>query len=212
MKKLQNEEIYSRNYISIDDQGKPNLMNLDKNHTENSLSIFNTDENTPINIQGKAGNVLFVSSQSQDDPLKPITVQGKATPGDSVYLKSSKTVYWNSDSGKKGTRYIVRNSNDTVAPVYLRISQNNQNVVAYQTGNSTSQAVSGNVQIGQHTNNKPLYIIDGVIVKDSEINEMEPSEIAAINVLKGEKATTKYGKQAEDGAIEIHTKRFRLPG
>ncbi|MEO2064730.1 MAG: M56 family metallopeptidase [Christiangramia sp.] len=206
MKKLQNEERYSRNYISIDDQGKPNLMNLDKNHTENSLAIFNTDENTPINIQGKAGNVLFVSSQSQDDPLKPITVQGKATPGDSVYLKSSKTVYWNSDSGKKGTRYIVRNSNDTVAPVYLRISQNNQNVVAYQTGNSTSEAVSGNVQIGQHTNNKPLYIIDGVIVKDSEINEMEPSEIAAINVLKGEKATTKYGKKAEDGAIEIHTK------
>ena len=54
---------------------------------------------------------------------------------------------------------------------------------------------------------KPLYVVDGIVqAQDYVTSGMEPSEIAAINVLKGKKATEKYGTKGKNGVIEIHTK------
>ena len=60
-------------------------------------------------------------------------------------------------------------------------------------------------------NDKPLFVIDGVISKRDNIDEeISPDEIQSISVLKGNSATAKYGKNGQNGVIEIITKRMKL--
>lgn len=52
--------------------------------------------------------------------------------------------------------------------------------------------------------NSPLYVVDGFIV--SSINNIPPSDITSINVLKDAAATAIYGAQAANGVVVITTK------
>jgi len=55
--------------------------------------------------------------------------------------------------------------------------------------------------------NKPLVVVDGVIMKDLDLNIINPNTIEAINVLKGDKASAKYAEKGANGVIEIITKK-----
>lgn len=54
---------------------------------------------------------------------------------------------------------------------------------------------------------KPLIVVDGVIMKDLDLNKINPNTIEAINVLKGEKALAKYAEKGANGVVEITTKK-----
>ena len=54
-------------------------------------------------------------------------------------------------------------------------------------------------------NPTPLYVLDGVII--SNIDSVATSSIAKIYVLKGEKATDKYGQKGNHGVIEVISKK-----
>lgn len=56
-----------------------------------------------------------------------------------------------------------------------------------------------------HKNPEPLYVLDGVII--SSLDTVTPSSIAALYVLKAEKATDKYGQKGKHGVIEVITKK-----
>ncbi len=197
MKKLKSNTSFSKKFISIGDNGQPNLLNLDKNNSQNSLTVFNFDDNNePVTIQGKAGSIVFVGSDANNEPVKTYTVQGRATLGDSAYFKKRKIV-WNSDSDKKGTGYITKKMNDST-PLFIGISQNNQNVAAYQGGSSDQEVILQNP--------KPIYVVDGEVIEDIDLKSISPEDIAAINVLKDGLAIKKYGKKAKNGVIIIHTK------
>lgn len=56
---------------------------------------------------------------------------------------------------------------------------------------------------------KPLYIIDGIEVKDP--GSINPETIATINVLKGGAGTAIYGATGNNGVIEITTKTASMP-
>ena len=59
---------------------------------------------------------------------------------------------------------------------------------------------------GVNVGASPLYVIDGKIKdKNFDTSSVSPSSIAKINVLKGETATKKYGKDGANGVIEITT-------
>ena len=74
-------------------------------------------------------------------------------------------------------------------------------------------ACSGNETILKDTktlnslngNPSPLYVLDGVII--SNLDSVAPSSIAEIYVLKGEKATDKYGQKGNYGVIEVISKK-----
>ena len=57
-------------------------------------------------------------------------------------------------------------------------------------------------------NPAPLYILDGVIT--STLDSVNPSSIAEIYVLKGEKATDKYGQKGKHGVVEVITKKATI--
>ena len=54
-------------------------------------------------------------------------------------------------------------------------------------------------------NPAPLLVLDGVII--SSFDTIAPSSIAEIYVLKGEKATDKYGQKGKHGVIEVISKK-----
>jgi len=52
-----------------------------------------------------------------------------------------------------------------------------------------------------------LYVVDGVPVTEQQMKSISPSDIIAVDVLKGEKATTLYGAKGANGVIIITTKK-----
>jgi len=53
----------------------------------------------------------------------------------------------------------------------------------------------------------PLYVIDGVKTPEETLNNLHPSSILSIDVLKGDKATTVWGEDGKNGVIIITTKK-----
>jgi outer membrane receptor protein involved in Fe transport len=72
---------------------------------------------------------------------------------------------------------------------------------------SSNEAVlQDNITLNSFNRNPaPLYILDGVIT--STLDSITPSSIAEIYILKGEKATDKYGQKAKHGVVEVITKK-----
>lgn len=60
--------------------------------------------------------------------------------------------------------------------------------------------------IGTPNNNDPLYIIDGIPVKDG-INQLSPNDIETVSVLKDASAAAIYGARASNGVVLITTKK-----
>ena len=62
--------------------------------------------------------------------------------------------------------------------------------------------------IAKNQETKPLIVVDGKISSNSEaLKEINPNEIESVNILRGEAAIKKYGKEAQRGVIEIITKK-----
>lgn len=64
--------------------------------------------------------------------------------------------------------------------------------------------------IGTAGSPPPLYVIDGVIIRENAqelVTQLRPDEIDSIEVLKGQAAIGAYGAAAEHGVIKITTKR-----
>ncbi len=71
---------------------------------------------------------------------------------------------------------------------------------------------TGNIQIRGRRSitalNEPLYVIDGIPI-DRGINEINPSEIESMEILKDASATAIYGSGGANGVVLITTKRGR---
>ena len=52
-----------------------------------------------------------------------------------------------------------------------------------------------------------LFIVDGKEVSNTKLEDIDPSTIESMEVLKGEKAIEEYGEKAKDGVIIITTKK-----
>ena len=71
---------------------------------------------------------------------------------------------------------------------------------------SNAQEVVVIKQNGKDSSDKPLIVIDGVISENKNMNQIPPTDIKSINVIKGAGATEKYGQKGEKGVVEISTK------
>ena len=56
-------------------------------------------------------------------------------------------------------------------------------------------------------NRSPLIIIDGKEASLEKMENINPSHIKSVSVLKDEQAIKKYGEKAKDGVVEIVTKK-----
>lgn len=84
------------------------------------------------------------------------------------------------------------------APVELQLqaSAERVNIIEVPVKTSIPAAIQGN----------PLIVVDGVIVKNGELNNINPNSIESINILKGSSATAAYGEKGSNGVIVIKIK------
>lgn len=54
--------------------------------------------------------------------------------------------------------------------------------------------------------NKALYIVNGMVTKEEDFRKLAPNTIQNINILKGSSATAIYGSRGADGVIVVTTK------
>ncbi|MEI6884616.1 MAG: SusC/RagA family TonB-linked outer membrane protein [Bacteroidota bacterium] len=118
--------------------------------------------------------------------------------------KAARTDVINSLQGKMSDVQIINAAGVAGAPSYIQIRG--------------VQSITGN--------NQPLFVLDGVPISNSggysgvdgvaqsnRAIDINPDDIASINVLKGGAATALYGLQAASGAIVITTKKGKAsPG
>ncbi|HWB92439.1 MAG TPA: TonB-dependent receptor [Puia sp.] len=60
--------------------------------------------------------------------------------------------------------------------------------------------------------NMPLYVIDGYPLETGGINNINPNDIASIDILKDASATAVFGMRAANGVVMVTTKRGRKSG
>ncbi len=70
-------------------------------------------------------------------------------------------------------------------------------------GTVSSVTIRGNRSISG--NNNPLYVVDGVILM-GDMNDLNPNDIASIEILKDASSTAIYGSRGANGVILITTK------
>ncbi|MDB4920098.1 TonB-dependent receptor [Mucilaginibacter sp.] len=75
-------------------------------------------------------------------------------------------------------------------------------------GNSVSVVIRG---VGSLANNDPLYVVDGYPISGG-LNNINPNDIATIDVLKDASATAIYGVRAANGVVIVTTKKGRKNG
>lgn len=73
-----------------------------------------------------------------------------------------------------------------------------------EPGAGTSIRIRGTRSI--NATNEPLFVVDGVIDGISNLNELNPSDIESIEVLKDASSTAIYGSRGSNGVILISTK------
>ena len=77
-----------------------------------------------------------------------------------------------------------------------------------KVGTGTSNTPSANISVKTNQDAKPLVVLDGVVQKaDYDLKKVDPDNIQVVNVLKGQKATEKYGTKGASGVVEITTKK-----
>ncbi|MBX2945750.1 MAG: TonB-dependent receptor plug domain-containing protein [Cyclobacteriaceae bacterium] len=54
---------------------------------------------------------------------------------------------------------------------------------------------------------QPLFVLDGKIIQQKEVEKINPQSIESIEVLKGEKATNQFGDKGKNGVVVITSKK-----
>ncbi|MFV8355287.1 carboxypeptidase-like regulatory domain-containing protein [Flavobacterium sp. XS1P32] len=73
-------------------------------------------------------------------------------------------------------------------------------------GKASGITIRGNSSISGNYKNA-LYIVDGEQITEEQFRLISPSDVIAVDVLKGDKATSLYGNKGANGAIIITTKK-----
>ena len=102
-------------------------------------------------------------------------------------------------------------ANDIVSTPSLRIEQALQGrtsgVVYNQTSGNPGTQITVRIRgISSNSNSEPLYIVDGLKTSKYVLNEIDPSDIESVEVLKDAASAAIYGSQGANGVIIITTK------
>jgi len=112
------------------------------------------------------------------------------------------------EKGNDGVVIVTRKSGASSSDLYTPVETKKGDTVVVGYGNYSSQ--SSGVRIRNTSGGSmsdALIVIDGVISEYSKLEELNPSDIESMSVLKNSPSTDKYGEKAKNGVIEITTKK-----
>lgn len=126
----------------------------------------------------------------------------------SIFKDESSTKIYG-DKGKNGVILINLKKGASASqntPIDLKVTGYDENKKEGVTLNSDAKIIlKGMNASGNKT--KPLFVIDGVIAENQNIDTIDPNTVESMSVLKGEMASKKYGEQGGNGVLEITLKK-----
>ena len=197
----------SKEFSELD---KNTIDDVNINTTENTVRITTkTVKNSANNVSVKVNSNVGVSVDQQQKPIiivNGVQANSQVTVDDipsndivSVNVikgKSAEDKYGN--AGKNGVvEIITKNSTEkNEQPATIKIQK--------KPGN---QFVTTSYKLKTENAEKPLIVIDGKIIENKNIEDLDSQNIQKMDVLKGISAVTKYGDKGKNGVIEITTKK-----
>ena len=148
-------------------------------------------------VTAQGGRMLVVSMKEDTQLLDEVVVIGYGT--------TTRKDFTGSVSSVKLESSPIALTTNTNALQSLKGSVGGLDIGATNTaGGQPSMLVRGQKSISG--NNEPLLIVDGVIFLGS-LNDINPNDIATIDVLKDATSAAAYGSRSANGVIAITTKR-----
>ena len=99
----------------------------------------------------------------------------------------------------------------TTMPVNNALEAMQGKTAGVDISNSQRPGEVGDIQIrgvrSIGANNKPLYVVDGMVIQNGGIENINPQDIESIEVLKDASATAVYGSRGANGVILVTTKK-----
>jgi TonB-dependent SusC/RagA subfamily outer membrane receptor len=150
----------------------------------------------------KTGKKVF-SVATRDMPPPPPPAGAPDSPKLPIIAETLKAIPSFSDAtfhGHLDSSSIVMKGMHNGNEITVTVKGSNKNIAAKDQARVVLKPLPGDKI-------KPLIVIDGVITSEINLNDLNPTNIQSMNVLKGEKATAKYAEKGANGVIEITTKK-----
>lgn len=209
------------NYNTDSDQPiKPIKISFDRDG--NSISIGNSNVHHD-------GEMYFVSGNggNMEKHIVKIGGSGKnvwvSSDGNDKKMHKVKIIEMNGDDGEE--HVWVTKSGDSTKLKIIEIHEDHdgssgemsKTVWVSKDGDKTEEIIIKSIH-GEHgkgenmifmdsSSEDALLIIDGKEVSNKKLEDIDPSTIENIEILKGDKAVEKYGDKGKDGVITISTKK-----
>ena len=153
-------------------------------------------KNAEISIDGKAVHNVIMSPDNEMLEETIVVAFGTATKES---FTGSATVVNSSDISKVQSSDVTRALEGMVAGVQMTTSTGT-------LGSTPTIVIRGQSSI--NAGNSPLYVVDGVPY-DGDINNINPSDIESMTVLKDAASNALYGARGANGVIMITTKKAK---
>jgi TonB-dependent SusC/RagA subfamily outer membrane receptor len=150
----------------------------------------------------KTGKKVFTVA-TKDMPPPPAPAGPPAPPTPPVTAETIKVTHSFSDAkftGNLDSSSILMKGMRDGKEITVTVKGSNKNISPNDQASIVLKSSSGQKE-------KPLIVINGVIISDMNLNEINANNIQSINVLKGESATAKYAEKGANGVVEITTKK-----
>lgn len=201
----------------VDELGKP--VNKATISILGKTAATQTDESGKFSIDASPGDVLLVSYVGYN--TEKITVlEGKTSYAFSLTLSTKQL----SDVEVVAVGYVSMRKKDITGAVSV-VNVENMNkqptnqITSQLQGQAPGVTIIGGGQPGEAPqvrirgintfgNNSPLYVVDGVPTLN--ISDLNPNDIANIQILKDAGAASIYGSRASNGVIILTTKKGKV--
>ena len=147
----------------------------------------------------KTGKKVFsVSTRDMPPPPPPAGAPGAPTPP--MPPAAPESISISKLNGNIDSSSIVIKGTRDGKEITVTVKGSNKNISPKDQANIVMKPSSSQKE-------KPLIVIDGVITSEINLNDLNPTNIQSMNVLKGEGAKVKYGEKGANGVVEITTKK-----
>lgn len=185
--------IDGKNMGKMSNTGESPMAKLDPKEI-NSITVLKGESATTIyGDEGKDGVIVVNTKAYQGGNDIKLDNVNQIKQGGNYDLKIN---------GKPAENYTIRVNGDVVSGNIEKV-----NIDA-------SQAPKGSVRVRSNIEGRPLIVKDGKVLgrlhqyeSDQPLKGIDPNTIKSLKILKGKDAIDKYGKDAEDGVIEVESKQ-----
>jgi len=178
---------------------------LDTDGTKKNVMVFGDSIKRKIVIKMDSvgnGKTMNFTWDSDGEPRKNVVFIGSEKMFcDSTFkfnFEFDKDSTFNFDFKKMGNMPSIQHFGDSTKKMI--VIETDKKIIRMDGGKNGVFMVKRDEQ-------KPIFVIDGQLANGLE--DVDADQIKSVNVLKGNKATKKYGEKAKNGVVEITTKNSK---